>query len=90
MILIYKYNTIYKKATQYPGGFPSIRDEKMSLLGDRKCDRPGFFSFFGYFSFFSFQKVGYTRKSGHFLKIKKEGVFNEKIKIFRGIQKTSY
>jgi len=22
----------------------------MSLLGDRKCDRPGFFSFFGYFS----------------------------------------
>ncbi len=34
--------------------------------------------------------LGYTRKSGHFLKIKKEGVFNENIKIFRGIQKTSY
>ena len=44
------------KAKQHPGGFPSIRDKKMSLLGDRLHDRPGFFSFFGTFFFFSFQK----------------------------------
>ena len=44
------------KVIQRPGGFPSIRDEKMSLLGDRNCDRPGFFSFFGYFSSFLYKE----------------------------------
>jgi hypothetical protein len=37
------------------GGFPPIRDVKISLLGDRKCDRPGFSSFLVTF-FFSFHK----------------------------------
>ena len=43
------------KVIQHPGGFPSIRDLKMSLLGDRLHDRPGFSSFLEPF-FFSFQK----------------------------------
>jgi hypothetical protein len=43
------------RVIQYPGGFPSIWDLKMSLLGDRLHERPGFSSFLVTF-FFSFHK----------------------------------
>jgi hypothetical protein len=48
--ILYNYRVI-----QYPGGFPSIQDLRMSLLGDRLHDRPGFSSFLVTF-FFSFHK----------------------------------
>ncbi len=58
------------KVLQHPGGFPSIRDEKMSLLGDRKCDRPGFFSFFGYFSSFLYKEKKKSNRKN--LRLKKD------------------
>jgi len=50
-----KKPNLYSYENKSLGGFPSIRDEKISLLGDRKCDRPGFSSFLVTF-FFSFHK----------------------------------
>jgi len=44
-----------QQVIQNSGGFPSIWELKMSLLGDRKCECPGFSSFLVTF-FFSFQK----------------------------------